>query len=215
MRKEKLEELKTLINELKVIQIEETNTKEEKKFLKSKSFNFTLNNGIIIPREKLIKGKNDGSAVIVMPITQDNEILTVIEPRVFTKLTVGVGFPAGYIENGKKVDPNSPFAELESDDNPKAAAIRELLEETGYIPEKGLIEIDSFYQDEGCSAAHNHLFIAEGCKKVYRQMLDPNEVVRYMTFNYDELFELENMGYIKGCNSKLLLLKSKDYMKGR
>ena len=46
-------------------------------------------------------------------------------------------------------------------------------------------------------------------------MLDPDEVVRYMTFNYDELFELENMGYIKGCNSKLLLLKSKDYMKGR
>ena len=215
MRKEKLEELKALVEELKVVEVEKRKVEEEKRFLRSEAFNFKLNNGIIIPREKLIKGKNDGSAVIVMPITYDNEILTVIEPRVFTRLTVGVGFPAGYIEKNRDIDPNSQFAKLESDDTPRHAAIRELLEETGYVPEKGLTEIDSFYQDEGCSEAINHLFIAEGCKKVYKQVLDPDEVVKYMTFSYDELFELENMGYIKGCNSKLLLEKSKVYMKGR
>ena len=72
-----------------------------------------------------------------------------------------------------------------------------------------------FYQDEGCSAALNHLFIADGCLKKFDQKLDKDEVVRYLTFTYDELFELEKLGYIKGCNSKLLLEKSKTYMKGR
>lgn len=37
-----------------------------------------------------------------MPVLKNNEILTIIEPRVFTDLTVGIGFPAGYIENGEK-----------------------------------------------------------------------------------------------------------------
>lgn len=41
------------------------------------------------------------SFTLIMPITSDNEILTVIEPRVFTKRTVAVSFPAGYIEKGE------------------------------------------------------------------------------------------------------------------
>ena len=200
IRKEKLEKLKQIVEELKVVEIKEKNIKEKDKFLKSKAFDFKLNNGIIIPREQLIKGKNDGSAVIIMPILNNNEVITVIEPRVFTDLTVGIGFPAGYIEN---------FESKET------AALRELKEETGYVPTKPLHYIDSFYQDEGCSAALNHLFIADGCLKKFDQKLDKDEVVRYMTFTYDELFELEKLGYIKGCNSKLLLEKSKTYMKGR
>lgn len=197
MRKEKLQELKSLVEELKVVEFEEINT--SKNFLKSKTYNFKLNNGMIIPREKLIKGNNDGSAVVVMPVLSNNEILTTVEPRVFTKLTVGIGFPAGYIEK---------------DELPKVAALRELKEETGFVPKK-ITEVDAFYQDEGVSSAYNHLFIGYDCAKQTDQDLDEYEIVKYMTFNYDELFELENMGYIKGCNSKLLLEKSKVYMKGR
>lgn len=200
IRKEKLEKLKQIIDELKVVEIIEKNIKEKENFLKSKAFDFKLNNGIVIPREQLIKGKNDGSAVIIMPILDNNEVITVIEPRVFTDLTVGIGFPAGYIEENEE---------------PNVAALRELREETGYVPTKPLYYIDSFYQDEGCSKALNHLFIADGCLKKFDQKLDKDEVVRYMTFTYDELFELEKLGYTKGCNSKLLLEKSKTYMKGR
>ena len=192
IRKEKLEELRT-------IQVINREIEQKNKFLQSKSYYFKLNNGIIIPREKLIKGGKDGSAAIIMPILKNNEILTVIEPRVFTDLTVGIGFPAGYIENGEDVE---------------VGALRELREETGFVPNK-MIEIDSFYQDEGCSSALNRIFLALDCEKKFDQDLDKDEIVKYMVFNYEELFELENMGYIKGCNTKIALEKSKTYMKGR
>ena len=199
IRKEKLEQLKSIVEELKTIQVIEKEVEQKNKFLQSKSYNFKLNNGIIIPRERLIKGGKDGSAAIIMPVLPNNEILTIIEPRVFTQLTVGVGFPAGYIETGEDT---------------KVGALRELREETGFVP-KDMIVLDSFYQDEGVSSALNHIFLALDCEKKFEQDLDKDEIVKYMTFNYEELFELENIGYIKGCNTKLALEKSKVYMKGR
>ena len=199
IRKEKLERLKSIVEELKTIQVIEREVEQKDRFLQSKPCYFKLNNGIILPRERLIKGGKNGSAAIIMPVLPNNEILTIIEPRVFTKLTVGVGFPAGYIENGEDT---------------KIGALRELREETGFVP-KDMIELDSFYQDEGVSSALNHIFLALDCEKKYDQELDKDEIIKYMTFNYDELFELEKMGYISGANTKLALEKSKVYKKGR
>lgn len=199
IRKAKLEELKSLVSELKTTEVIERQIEQQNKFLQSKGYYFKLNNGRIIPREQLLKGNNDGSAAIIMPVLENNEILTIIEPRVFTELTVGIGFPAGYIEKGEDA---------------KIGALRELREETGFVP-KTIFEIDSFYQDEGISSALNHIFLAQDCKKQYEQELDKDEIVKYMTFTYEELLELERLGYIKGCNTKLALAKSKKYVKGR
>lgn len=199
IRKEKLEELKEIVGELKTIEVIKRDIEQKNKFLQSEAYYFKLNNGIIIPRERLVKGRKDGSAAIVMPVLKNNEILTIIEPRVFTDMTVGIGFPAGYIETKEEAS---------------VGALRELREETGYVP-KEMIEMDSFYQDEGCSSALNHIFLALDCEKKYDQELDSDEIVKYMMFNYEELFELEKLGYIKGCNTKLALEKSKVYMKGR
>lgn len=199
IRKEKLEKLKEIIKELKTVEIMKREIEQKNKFLQSEAYYFKLNNGIIIPREKLVKGRKDGSAAIIMPVLPSNEVLTVIEPRVFTDITVGIGFPAGYIENGEDAS---------------IGALRELREETGFEP-KEMIEMDSFYQDEGCSAALNHIYLALNCEKKYDQELDKDEIVKYMMFNYEELFELERLGYIKGANSKLALEKSKVYLKGR
>ena len=197
IRKEKLEELEKYINELKTIKVEPKKIKQEKKWIQSEVNNYYLNNGEIIPREKLIKGKNDGSAVIIMPVLKNKEILTIIEPRVFTELTVGIGFPAGYIENLEK---------------PIKSAERELLEETGYKAEK-MIELDTFYQDEGCSSALNHVFLALNVEQKEEQKLDESEIIKYMTFTYEELKELEKLNYIKGVNSKMALLKYKEVIK--
>ena len=194
MRKEKFQELKKYINELKVIDKRKEKTSS---FITSVPYTFKLNNGLFIKREQLLKNGSDGSAVIIMPVTPDKEILTVIEPRVFTKLTVAVSFPAGYIEK---------------DENIYDAALRELREETGYVPSE-LKLLDSFYQDEGCSKAFNHSFIAFNCESKYHQNLDNGEVIRYMTFNLEELEELEQMGYINGANSKLTLAKGKKYIR--
>lgn len=199
IRQEKMKRLKEIIEELKTIEVIKREIEQKEKFLQSQSYYFKLNNGIILPREKLIKGGKDGSAAIIIPVLKNNEVLTVIEPRVFTDMTVGIGFPAGYIEKGEEA---------------RIGALRELREETGFVPNE-IILIDSFYQDEGCSSALNHIFLAFDCEKKFDQQLDKDEIVEYMTFNYEELFELERMGYIKGCNTKLALEKSRVYMKGR
>lgn len=197
IRKEKLDELKMIIDELRTIKVNERRVIQEDKFLQSKAYNFILNNGMVLPREKLIKGGKDGSAAIIMPFVSDMEVLTIIEPRVFTELTVGVGFPAGYIEYNEDI---------------VAGALRELREETGYVP-KEMILMDSFYQDEGVSSALNHIFLAQGCEKKFDQELDKDEIVRYMHFTYEELFELEKLGYIRGVNAKLALAKSRKYIR--
>ena len=197
MRKEKLEELKTYIEELKVIKLEKQDLKG--KFLKSEVYDCTLNNGEIIRREKLVKGNNDGSAAVILPVTKDNDVVLTVEPRVFTKRTVGVGVPAGYIEPSEE---------------PIIAAKRELSEETGYVPEN-VISLGGFYQDMGVSSAYNRLFLAKGCEKKKDQHLDESEFIRYFTCTYDEALELIDMEYIQGCNAILTLTKAKKYMKGQ
>lgn len=195
--KEKLKELKKYIEEIKLLY---TIKKEEKgTFLQSEVYTCFLNNGRIITREKLIKGNSDGSAAIILPMTIDNKILTVIEPSVFTKEGVQVGFPAGYIEDGEL---------------PIEAARRELEEETGYVSNE-LILLDSFYQDEGCSSALNHIFLALNARKEGEQKLDKDEIIKYMLFTYDEILQLERLGYTRGANTKLAITKVERYIRER
>lgn len=193
MRKEKLEELKEIIAKFRILQMKES---KHSHFIKTIGYTCTLEDGTVIEREKILKGDKDGSAVIVMPITSSEEVLTVIEPRVFTHSKIGIGFPAGYIEERETAED---------------AALRELKEETGYVP-KVIHEIDQFYQDEGCSSAFNHAFIAFDVEKKFDQSLDSGEFVKYMTFTLDELEELERQGLINGANTKLALAKAKSYL---
>ena len=164
-------------------------------FVTTERYICSLNNGEDIIREKIQKAKKDGSAVIVIPVTEENEIIVTVEPRVFTKQTVGVGFPAGYVESGEK---------------PEESALRELQEEVGVIPKK-LIPLASFYQDEGISAAKNTAYLALGCTEGHEKHLDEGEFVKYFKCGFQDVLNLQEEGYIEGSNSIIAIEKAKPY----
>lgn len=191
-----MDNIEKYFDELKTIKMTKN---KETSFITVESYSCKLNNGRTIKREKILKDKNDGSAAIILPITQDKKVILAIEPRVFTEKTVDIGLPAGYIEENEQ---------------PIIAAKRELLEETGY-ESNDLIYLDSFYQDQGCSAALNHYFIALNCKKIKDQKLDKDEFIKYILVTFEELEELVSKGYIKGLNSAYTIEKGKSYLKER
>lgn len=197
MRKKKLVELKKLIEDMKTINIKKMH--EPSEFIKSEVYECVLNNGQVIKREKMLKSGNNGSAAIILPVLANNQVILTVEPRVFTKETVGIGIPAGYIENGEQA---------------KQAALRELEEETGYTT-NNLIPLGGFYQDMGCSSAFNECFLALNSTKVSEQRLDKDEYIKYFTCYYKEALELIDLGYIKECNAIITLNKAKKYMKGK
>ena len=80
MRKEKIEELNKLINECKTVK-KELLENEKPKFLKVQVYNCELSNGIKVRREKLLKGNTTSNAVVMMPII-NNEALITVESRV-------------------------------------------------------------------------------------------------------------------------------------
>lgn len=187
MKKERLLEIRKMIENFRCIKKKPRNVSSS--FIQILVQACTLQNGKTILREQVLKNGHDGSAVIIVPITQEGKILLAIEPRVFTKETVGIGFPAGYIEEGEKT---------------WESAKRELLEETGYQAQE-LHYMTSFYQDEGCSSAYNTIYIATGCQKITDQHLDKDEYIRYIECSLEEVYELEKLGLIGGGNAKLAL----------
>lgn len=189
-------EIVNYLEELKAISLKK---EDQYNFLSVEKYSCTLNNGKIIKREKLLKNKKDGSAAIIYPMTEDKKIILAIEPRVFTKRTVDIGLPAGYIE---------------SNEEPMDAAKRELLEETGYSSDN-LIFLGSYYQDQGCSAALNHYFLALNCKKIKNQNLDEGEFIKYILVDENELKELVDNQYITGLNSVFTIEKAKQYIMKR
>ena len=195
MRQEKLNEINSYIKELKTKRKELLDTNS--RFLKIKRYKSYLNDGRTVVREKLIKGNETGNASIVLPVTSDNQVILTVQPRIFTKSTIGIALPAGYVEKGETyID----------------GARRELEEETGY-QSNNLIEVCGFYQDEGCSEAFNKGFIALDCKKISNQKLDKDEYIRYFNCSIDELYELLDMNLILDGGSQLTIERAKKHIK--
>lgn len=195
MRKEKLDELNEYVELLK--------TKRKKlmemtgNFIKVNKYLVELNNGEVITREKILKGNSDGNASIVLPVTVDGNVILVVQPRVFTRSGVGIELPAGYVDVGEEYED---------------AARRELFEETGYVPENIRL-LGQFYQDQGCSAAYNKSFLAEGCRKIGSQSLDSSEFIKYFECSVDELYELVELGMINDLQSQYTIEKAKQYIR--
>lgn len=196
MKKAKLNELKSYIEELKIIKKELL--QEDNGFLNIESFRCTLNNGKSMKREKILKGGLNKSACIVMPILDDAKTILVVQPRLSTYEGVSVELPAGYVEQNEK---------------PVTAALRELREENGYVPNK-MVYLDKFYQDQACGvASYNYGFVALNCKKKFNQELDESEYLKYFECDLDDAYELTQLGYINDIQSKYVMMCAKKYLK--
>lgn len=191
MEKAKLEELENLFNKYGVKNKELV--ERESKFLKIETYKVDLNIGATIYRDKLVKNGGNGSACIIVPLFENNDVLMVVQPRVFSLRGVMLDFPSGYIEK---------------DEDVKVAALRELKEETGYTA-SNIEKIASYYQDEGVSDAIINIFVAKGIKKVSNVNLDKDEYLDSYITSFDSLDELVDRGYIKSGGSQLAISKVK------
>ena len=192
MNKDKLDELNKSFDLMSTKEMVEQ--KDLAKFVKAKPFIVTINDGRKLRREKLIKGNNDGSAVIIVPFINEKEVMLGIEPRVFTKDGVLVSFPAGYIEKGEDA---------------LLAAKRELLEETG-LESETIIPLGGYYQDAGISGAYNQVFIALKCKQKAEQKLDKDEYITRFVCDFNDINFLIENGYMLDSGSIIAYYKARD-----
>ena len=185
----KIEKIQNDIEKIKIIKKEEQIIPSNSNFITLKKGTYQLNNGKFIDRESVIKKVGTGNAACIFAITEDNEILLVINQRVSlpTKDKISIEIPAGYIEK---------------EENSLIAAKRELEEETGYTT-NNIKQIDTYYPALGISGERIDLFLALDCKKTTSQKLDKDEFLIYETVTPDEFEYLLKNNYILDANARI------------
>lgn len=184
------EELDALLKKCKAIPASEV--MDGGKFYKLKSQLFTFPDGKIQGREYLDKRR----ASVVVPVTNEGNVVLIVQPIALSEEGSLVEFPAGYFE----------FNETGSE-----AGIRELGEETGYVPES-IVYLGSHYQDPGSIRQKVDTFLALGCKKLTDQHLDKGEFIKYIEVPYEFVSDLMDNGYLLDANSFISFNKASRYL---
>lgn len=190
MDKEQLRKITQAFTKLKTIQQELVSVTEEG-YLGKKVYKVTLNDGSTRMVEQITKNKDNGDAVVIIPITCDGNFVLVIESRPNTKESVALSFPAGMVDKGEKG--------IET-------AKRELLEETGYVADS-IQELEWHYQDQGCSKAIIKTFVALGCKKVVKAQLAGDERLEAIEMQHADIIDLLKENKINSANSKIAFME--------
>lgn len=180
------EELDALLKHCKVTPY--SDVQDGGNFYKIKSQSFKFPDGSIQTREYLDKKK----ASVVVPITDEGNVVFVVQPIALSEEGSLIEFPAGY---------------WELNENGLEAGKRELSEETGYVSEQ-IIYLGNHYQDPGSIRQKVEIYLALGCKKLNEQQLDKGEFIKYVEMPYDMALEVMEEGYLKDANSYIALSKS-------
>lgn len=184
------EELDLLLNYCKAIPY--SDIRKGGSFYEVKAQSFLFPDKTIQTREYIDKRK----ASVVVPITDEGNVIFVVQPIALSSEGSLIEFPAGY---------------WELSENGMEAGIRELSEETGFVPNE-LIYLGSHYQDPGSIRQEVDTFLALGCKKVNEQKLDKGEFIKAIEVPYELAIELLDDGHLKDANSYISLMKSDRYI---
>lgn len=153
-------------------------------------YEVTLNDGTVKHSEQILKAKGRGDAVVIVPLTEEGKFVIIIESRPNVPGGVAIEFPAGMVDSGEDY---------------KDAARRELEEETGYISDD-LEELEWHFQDQGCSQAVIKTFIARNCKKISEQRLDDTENIDPVEMTYEEVRDLVSKNEIADSGSRIAFM---------
>jgi ADP-ribose pyrophosphatase len=130
-------------------------------------------------------------SVVVLPFTEDGDVVVIREWRQAVE-RVNYGLPAGGLED--------------EDTDVRAAARRELREETGY--EAGVVEQIATYEPaNGLFDSVFHYVVAHGCEPTTEQELDHNESITVETAAFDDLRERAAVGDLRDGRSALAVLQ--------
>jgi 8-oxo-dGTP pyrophosphatase MutT (NUDIX family) len=117
--------------------------------------------------------------VQVVALTTENKLILVQQFRFGTE-TLSLETPGGFIDKNE---------------DPLVAGLRELREETGYAPESAYLLI-SIYPNPAMQNNRLHIIVAENCKKIDEQHLDPNEEIICFTASLSECLDKIRSGEI-------------------
>jgi len=142
----------------------------------------------------VIKAKDWAIVIPVIESAQGKQFVMVWQWRHGAR-SLSLEFPGGVFEEGE---------------SPKDAAIRELREETGYIPQK-IEKIGEFSPNPAIMSNRVHFFLAEELTNCGKQSLDEDEYVEVVLVNADEV--IKGMGkepYIHALMGSALALYRKN-----
>jgi ADP-ribose pyrophosphatase len=118
--------------------------------------------------------------VFVLAITPNQEIIFVRQYR-YAKDDFFIELPAG------EFNPET--------ENPEVAALRELEEETGYVPQN-ITKIATLYSGPSKDTNQLHVFLAENVVKVSEQNLDITEEIEVLLIPVDQVLDKIKNGEI-------------------